>query len=94
MSELTRVDSSKSESDSIVSFMSDDLDNDEEERKEYTEAPDDIKYSHGGKDVRVLKQGKKVPCETKYKKVNDTTAIKFRFVQLKDFILSNLNMIC
>jgi hypothetical protein len=60
--------------------MSDDVhDIEEDEQKEYDKAPYDIMFNFEGKELRVLKEGEEVPCETKYKKVSSTTAVKFRF---------------
>ena len=75
--DLTRSDSAKSEADSVTSFLSDEF---EEDTNDYTEAPHDIKYTHDGKEVRVMKKGETVPGETKYKRVSETEAIKFRSV--------------
>lgn len=74
---MARSVSVQSEADSVTSFLSDDIEDVEEEPKEYIEAPYDIMYDYEGKEVRVLKEGERVPCETTYKKVNSTTAIKF-----------------
>ena len=80
--ELVRSSSLVSEAESVASFLSDDvqeIDDDEQEMKKYDKAPYDVMFNCDGKDVRVVKEGEAVPCETKYKRVSSTTAVKFRF---------------
>lgn len=74
---LDKTDSMRSE-ESVTSFTSDDLEESINEIKKYKEAPHDIFYEVENEQVRVLKQGESVPCQTKYKKMkNGTAAVKF-----------------
>ena len=98
--ELVRSESLINEADSVASFMSDDVQDIEEEEeqkelKEYDKAPHDIMFNYEGKEVRVMKEGEKVPCETKYKRVSSTTAIKFRFAfNFEKFVLFKKYSFC
>ena len=79
-SSLQKTASDRSETESTKSYTSEDLD---EMKEKYDETPHDVFFEVDDENVRVLKRGDKVPCETKYKKVkNGTAAVKFRWIRL------------
>ena len=77
---VQKTASDRSETESTKSYNSEDL---EEMKEKYDETPHDVFFEVDKENVRVLKRGDKVPCETKYKKVkNGTAAVKFRWIRL------------
>ena len=71
----------KSDSESICSYTSEDLEHLPDIKEKYDEAPEDVYYTGDGEHLKVLKAGEKVPCLTKYKKIRSGTALaKFGYI--------------
>ena len=70
-----------SDSESICSYTSEDLEHLDDIKKKYDEAPEDVYFTCDGEHLKVLKAGEKVPCLTKYKKIRSGTALaKFGYM--------------